>query len=632
MTANAFTAEGEGAEVVSIGSTAQDRVYDVAVTSDGVIAVGSVGGAAKIDPCCNSVEIATGAVRSTGFVAWYDNDGELVQGFDIGVGAESVVREVEVASDGVHIVVTGTFTNGSIDLGLGPNYTDTRTAGASEYRNFIAVYEADATQVWAHDWDTGAFGPFVNPEIALDSSSIYLTTTANSTGIDIDPGTGTTLAQATGVYNAVIASYTFGGTYQWHKVVESDTWTNLKSIDTDGSSVVVSGIATGAIDLDTDSGTTEVVNSTAPEILPIIVSLDSSGTFVWGEALHEAMPASGFGAKIAVGADGTVYALGDLEGTRTLAGASGSTTSAGGNDAYLAQYDSAGTYLRHFVIGGAGDESPTSLNIDSNDNLVVTVTSGGNADLDPGSGTVNSSQGYQIVSYGGATHDEYLWSSSTPSIPETIWYRGDDILLIAGAVNDFGAMNINPEASVATSFDIVGAMNDTDGFYAFIDMTPTSSATTTTTTVAETTTTGAPTTTAAPSTTLATRQIISGEVWKDTNDNGSKDDGEDPVEDATVELADTDVEPTQTDADGVFTFNDAPAGDQTIRVTPPAGVSEDEIAVKITSSECSSCTVEKVSPSGASLPITGNSDNGSIIALLLAVGALATVVGIRRYN
>ena len=56
VTANAFTAEGEGAEVVSIGSTAQDCVYDVAVTSDGVIAVGSVGGVAKIDPCCNSVD------------------------------------------------------------------------------------------------------------------------------------------------------------------------------------------------------------------------------------------------------------------------------------------------------------------------------------------------------------------------------------------------------------------------------------------------------------------------------------------------------------------------------------------------------------------------------------------------
>jgi len=115
-----------------------------------------------------------------------------------------------------------------------------------------------------------------------------------------------------------------------------------------------------------------------------------------------------------------------------------------------------------------------------------------------------------------------------------------------------------------------------------------------------------------------------------SRDNGSKDDGEDPVEDATVELADTAVEPTQTDADGVFTFEDAPAGDQTIRVTPPAGVSENEIAVKITSSDCSSCTVEKVSPSCTSLPVTGNRYNGAVIALTLAVGALATVVGVRR--
>src|SRR5690625_14563 len=67
-------------------------------------------------------------------------------------------------------------------------------------------------------------------------------------------------------------------------------------------------------------------------------------------------------------------------------------------------------------------------------------------------------------------------------------------------------------------------------------------------------------------------------VWVDTNKDGLQDDGEDPLEGVKVELTDAagepvtdvfgdEVEPTFTDAQGRYLFDDLPAGEYKVKFT-----------------------------------------------------------------
>jgi len=644
-------------KALSIGASAGDynSVSASELTSDGgFVAVGNVSGETDLDPSSGTSLIATGATQKTGFVAWYNADGALVQGFDLGTSAQSRVTDVAIVSDIEMVVIVGQFNNGSIDLDPGPG-TDTHTAEANTSRHFIAAYEVDMTPVWTHSWVAESLlstppMPTTMPLLEPTSSKLIVGSTVNSTGSDLNPDPNTTdnVAAKTGSpsFNAFIASFNFDGAFNFAKVFESDTLSEIYSLAVSDNAIVAAGNGNGTIDLDPDGTVTQTVSATAPNRTPFIVSLDSNGDYSWHVDLlgEQTVGSPGMsGARITMTADGSVIAVGsfttntNFDNTPCPGAAcfvSGTTPDSNG-DAYVVKYNNAGLYQSHFTIAssGQGPDNATSVTVDDDNNIIVLATlMATDADLDPGSGSVMSKQGYNIIAYGGTQHNEYLWSTTTMSIPNTVRHIGDRVNMIIGGVNGWNGTSFDLDPSASRTVTVPIHSTYTDGLVAFIDAKETSTETTTTTTIAATTTTIAATTTTIAATTTTTQDpggVITGEVWTDTNNDNQRDDDEGGVEGATVELVDTDIDPVLTDGDGNFEFTNVTPGDYELGVTPPAGVDPESIAVRIVNGVCGDCTVTKRAPVEAQLPTTGNDDRLPVVLLVVSIGLLGLTLARR---
>lgn len=91
------------------------------------------------------------------------------------------------------------------------------------------------------------------------------------------------------------------------------------------------------------------------------------------------------GQDISVDSLGNIFVTGFFSGSVDFdpSGNSAYLTSEGGNDIFLAKYDSLGNYLWAISIGGGGNDSGTSIGVDDDGNVLVTGYFDGTADFDP---------------------------------------------------------------------------------------------------------------------------------------------------------------------------------------------------------------------------------------------------------
>jgi hypothetical protein len=108
---------------------------------------------------------------------------------------------------------------------------------------------------------------------------------------------------------------------------------------------------------------------------------------------------------IVVDSTGASVVLGTLNGSVNFGG--GSLTSAGNGDIYLVKYSSTGGYVWSKRFGGASNEVPKGIAIDSNGNIVITGFFGGTVDFGGGALTGSSASGF-VAKYSSA--GAHLWS------------------------------------------------------------------------------------------------------------------------------------------------------------------------------------------------------------------------------
>ena len=128
--------------------------------------------------------------------------------------------------------------------------------------------------------------------------------------------------------------------------------------------------------------------------------------------------------NIKIDASGNRYVTGFFAGIADFdpSASVANLTNAGGNDIFIAKYNSSGDYLWAKGIGGTGSDQGISLTLDGS-NVLVTGFFNGTADFDPSASTAN------LVSAGG--NDIFI--AKYNSSGDYVWAKG-----IGGTTNDLG--------------------------------------------------------------------------------------------------------------------------------------------------------------------------------------------------
>jgi hypothetical protein len=143
------------------------------------------------------------------------------------------------------------------------------------------------------------------------------------------------------------------------------------------------------LDVDPGPGVHNIICSGSTGYDILIEKLDSAGNFIWAKEItgpsDQSMPA------MALDTVSNIYITGQMSSTVDFDPGPGTSnlTSAGGYDAFVAKYDSAGNYQWAGQISGGGNQVGYGIATDTFGGVVVTGYYESTADLDPSSGVYN---------------------------------------------------------------------------------------------------------------------------------------------------------------------------------------------------------------------------------------------------
>ncbi|WP_193172709.1 SBBP repeat-containing protein [Nisaea nitritireducens] len=301
-----------------------------------------------------------------------------------GIGGTSAEQgdSIQVDSSG-NSYVTGYF-GGTVDFDPGAGTVNLTSAGNQDI--FIAKYDSSGGLVWAKG--VGGTNSDYGRSIEIDSSgNSYVTGQFQGTA-DFDPSGVTQNLTSAGSSDIFIAKYDGSGDLVWAKSVGGTSADDSKSIQVDSSgNSYVTGYFDGTVDFDPSGVTQNLTSAGGNDIF--IAKYDSNGGLVWAKNLGGT--GGDQGDSIQVDSSGNSYAAGNFQGTSDFdpSGVTQNLTSAGGNDAFFAKYDSSGALVWAKNVGGTDYDAVNSIQVDSSGNSYVTGIFQGTADFDPDAGVTN---------------------------------------------------------------------------------------------------------------------------------------------------------------------------------------------------------------------------------------------------
>jgi len=397
----------------AISGQATEYAADVAVMPDGgAVVCGSYNGRTDLDPGPDSVMAAAPAVEGHSFVSRFDSAGNLLwarvlQG-TANVGALSVATD---AQGGVYVAglfagtmdanpsatATAPLTSAGMADGfvlkldatgafvwvrqfggeggdvieavryssqLGPvicgNFEDTASfispagavqlASAGKCDGFVARLSVTGDPLWMQRW--GGAGDEWAPALALHDFSILVGSSFEQT-VSTPQGSVT----VTGLSDAMLASFSYSGSWQWMKTYDGGYVGEITSVSVAPTGVVwCAGSFSGAVDF--DPGPYQTVLESNGSYAAYASRFDVAGNFVSAVAFTippNQMNGMLFGTAIAADATGGAYVGGAYFGVCDLDPGTGQAlTAAGENGAFLVRLSSAGGYLGNVTVGSLG--------------------------------------------------------------------------------------------------------------------------------------------------------------------------------------------------------------------------------------------------------------------------------------
>jgi hypothetical protein len=285
------------------------------------------------------------------------------------------------------VIIAGNF-RGTVDFGGGA------LASAGDYDIYVAKLGSSGAHIWSKRF--GDASQQVAQGIAVDAAGNVFVAGYFEGTIDFGGGALT----SAGLRDVYIAKFASDGSYIWSKRFGDASYqaANALALDSYGN-VVITGVFMGTVDF----GGGALTGAGGWDIF--MAKFDSNGTHLWskrfGDGSHQYAPA------VAIDASSNVIVAGYFQGAVDFGG--GALTSAGGEDIYVAKFDSGGAHLWSKRIGDANDaQEAWAVAVDASGNVIVTGYFMGNIDF--GGGALASAGGADIFIAKLDSDGAHLWS------------------------------------------------------------------------------------------------------------------------------------------------------------------------------------------------------------------------------
>ena len=357
------------------GITNSDRGFDIATDADGnVYVVGRFGDIVDFDHGPNTAYLSSNGAPDA-FVAKYDQYGNYLWAFNIGGTVTDDCLGIALDAVG-NVYVTGGF-GGTADFNPSGSSTNNLTSNVIGDNAFVAKYSSDGEYQWAFTFNIGSTQNLSNHfgrDIAVDAAgNVYITGSFHQTA-DFNPdNTITNNLSSNGGVDAFVAKYNSEGEYQWAFNIGSprDDRGIAIAVDPVSNDILVTGFFNSTADFNPAPGTTNNLTS-AGSLDVFVAKYDQNANYQWAIQLGGNDDDRPFG--IAVNASSNVYSTGFFRGTADFNSDPANTnnlTSSGGQDYYLAKFNSDGEYQWATNAGGMGDDVGTSVDLDDLGNVYV---------------------------------------------------------------------------------------------------------------------------------------------------------------------------------------------------------------------------------------------------------------------
>lgn len=371
--------------------------------------------------------------------------GGITPSFAVRIGNNAFDQIVDLAGDpdgGVY--VTGIF-GGSVDFDPGTATLFLTSLGLTDV--FLAKYSATGALVWAGS--IGGTGADTVTSLWRDATGNLFLGGGFEGAADFDPGTGNQFLTSVGGTDGFVASYSATGGLLWTRRFGGTSADMVFDVSADAAgNAYAGGVFSGQANVLPAAGGQILSEGSAPD--GFVLSFGAGGAVRWAFSIGGVQADAAV--ALTVTADGSVAVGGTFRGIADFG--PGTTTSqlvaAGGADAFVASYTSAGIIRWTRALSGISDED---------------VQNGGlAADGSGGVAVAGSFAGTTVFSPG-------VGSLSRTSLGPSDWYaaRFD----VTGSLQTvFSVGGTGPDIAPRLSVDPEGNLLATGGFRGSVDFDP----------------------------------------------------------------------------------------------------------------------------------------------------------------
>lgn len=363
-----------------VGGTNYDIGNSIILDSLGNIYVtGSFKGTVDFDPN-SGVSNLTSSGSQDGFVAKYDNLGNYVWAFKIGMSVSPDYDEGKsITIDNLGNIYVAGLVSGTADFDPSTNVANLLLPGGGAY---IAKYDTAGNYAWAIATPAARY---INSD---NDGNIYATGNFNNTA-DFNPSSNTANLTSSGGSDIALAKYSSNGNYIWAFKIGGTNNDYVNDIALDSlDNIYITGYYNGTVDFDPSTNTLNLVSNGGADIF--VSKFDSSANLSFATSYGSSGDDAGYG--LTVDRNNNIYFTGMFYLTVDFDPGNGvaNITSNGNADIFIAKIDSVGNYAWANNISGNGFlEIGYSITTDFANNVYLTGMFDGTTDFDPSTGTAS---------------------------------------------------------------------------------------------------------------------------------------------------------------------------------------------------------------------------------------------------
>lgn len=291
------------------------------------------------------------------------------------VGGISYDETNSVTTDAAgNIYKTGSI-QGTVDIDPSAATLNLVAAGADVV---ITKFSPSGNLIWAKSMGSTATDVGINI-VADNYGHIYIAGDFSGT-VDFDPGPG--IANLTSTTGSVfLLKLDTSGNYIWAKKMSTSSYNKGMSLTIDPASGNL--VVTGAFTATTDFGTINLTSNGSRDLF--LTKIDTAGNFLWAKNIGGTGADQSTGNVSGIDLAGNIYLGGSFTGTVDFNPGAGVTslTAQGGDDGFVAKFNSAGDFIWVKQFGGSAADEVTNVKADKVGNVYCVGSFSNTIDADP---------------------------------------------------------------------------------------------------------------------------------------------------------------------------------------------------------------------------------------------------------